>query len=44
MEGPGPDHFPGFYRQIMNKALKIKGFAGLFAGKKRLDAVAGWLK
>ncbi|VWX53383.1 NADP-dependent oxidoreductase [Novosphingobium sp. 9U] len=44
MEGPGPDHLPGFYRQIMNKALEIKGFAGLFAGQKGLDDIAGWMK
>lgn len=44
MEGPGPDHLPGFYRMIMNKGLEIKGFAGLFAGRKGLDAIAGWMK
>jgi len=44
MEGPGPDHLPGFYRHIMNKALEIKGFAGLFAGQKGLDDIAGWMK
>lgn len=44
MEGPGPDHLPGFYRMIMNKGLEIKGFAGLFAGQKGLDAIAGWMK
>lgn len=44
MEGPGPDHLPGFYRQIMNKALEIKGFAGIFAGQKGLDDIAGWMK
>jgi NADPH-dependent curcumin reductase CurA len=44
MEGPGPDHLPGFYRQIMAKALEIRGFAGIFAGQKGLDDIAGWLK
>ncbi|EJL24107.1 putative NADP-dependent oxidoreductase [Novosphingobium sp. AP12] len=44
MEGPGPDHLPGFYRQIMAKALEIKGFAGIFAGKKGLEDIAGWMK
>lgn len=44
MEGPGPDHLPGFYRQIMAKALEIRGFAGIFAGKKGLDDIAGWMK
>ncbi|PEQ13051.1 NADP-dependent oxidoreductase [Novosphingobium sp. PC22D] len=43
MEGPGPDHLPGFYRMIMNKGLEIKGFAGIFAGQKGLDAIAGWM-
>jgi len=43
MEGPGPDHLPGFYRQIMAKGLEIKGFAGLFAGQEGLDAIAGWM-
>ena len=44
MEGPGPDHLPGFYRQIMAKGLEIKGFAGIFAGQKGLDDIAGWMK
>ena len=44
MEGPGPDHLPGFYRQIMAKALKIEGFAGIFAGKKGIEDIAGWMK
>jgi NADPH-dependent curcumin reductase CurA len=44
MEGPGPDRLPGFYRHIMNKALEIKGFAGMFAGQKGLDDIAGWMK
>ena len=44
MEGPGPDHLPGFYRQIMSKGLEIKGFAGIFAGRKALEEIAGWLR
>jgi NADPH-dependent curcumin reductase CurA len=44
MEGPGPDHLPGFYRQIMAKGLEIKGFAGIFAGQAGLDAIAGWIR
>lgn len=44
MEGPGPDRLPGFYRQIMAKALEIKGFAGMLAGKKGLEDIAGWMK
>lgn len=44
MEGPGPDHLPGFYRQIMAKALEIRGFAGMMAGREGLEAIAGWMK
>lgn len=44
MEGPGPDRLPGFYRQIMAKALEIKGFAGIFGGQKGLDDIARWMK
>lgn len=44
MEGPGPDRLPGFYRQIMAKGLEIKGFAGIFAGQKGLNDIAGWMK
>jgi NADPH-dependent curcumin reductase len=44
MEGPGPDHLPGFYRQIMTKGLTIQGFAGMMAGPKPFDDIAGWLR
>ncbi|HEX7750975.1 MAG TPA: NADP-dependent oxidoreductase [Novosphingobium sp.] len=44
MEGPGPDHLPGFYRQIMAKGLEIKGFAGIAASRAVLDDIAGWLR
>ncbi|MEO6091399.1 MAG: NADP-dependent oxidoreductase [Novosphingobium sp.] len=44
VEGPGPDHLPGFYRQIMAKGLEIKGFAGIFAGQKGLDDIAAWMR
>ena len=40
----GPDHLPGFYRRIMSKGLEIKGFAGIFAGQKALQDIAGWMK
>lgn len=43
MEGPGPDRLPGFYRMIMNKGLTIKGFAGIMAGPKALQDIAGWV-
>lgn len=44
MEGPGPDRLPGFYRQIMAKALEIRGFAGIFGGRQGLEEIAAWLK
>lgn len=44
MEGPGPDRLPGFYRQIMNKGLEIKGFAGMLGGQKGLEDIAGWMR
>ncbi len=44
MEGPGPDHLPGFYRHIMNKGLEIKSFAGMLAGQKGLQDIAAWIK
>jgi NADPH-dependent curcumin reductase CurA len=43
MEGPGPDKLPGFYRMIMAKGLTIKGFAGIMAGPKPLQDIAGWI-
>lgn len=27
MEGPGPDHLPGFMRMVMAKGLEVRGFA-----------------
>jgi len=44
MEGPGPDHLPGFYRHIMSKGLEIKGFAGIFGGPEAFENIAGWMK
>ena len=44
MEGPGPDHLPGFYRQIMAKGLEIKGFAGIMAGPAPFADIALWLR
>lgn len=44
MEGPGPDRLPGFYRQIMAKGLEIKGFAGMMAGPKPFEDIAGWIR
>lgn len=45
MEGPGPDHLPGFFRTIMNKGLEVRGFPGSFVGgQQALDDIAGWLR
>ncbi|MDE2405346.1 MAG: NADP-dependent oxidoreductase [Sphingomonadales bacterium] len=45
MEGPGPDHLPGFYRMIMTKGLKIEGFSGqAVAGGDAVAEMAGWLR
>ena len=44
MEGPGPDRLPGFYRMIMAKGLEIKGFAGMMAGPKPFEDIAGWIR
>ncbi|MBU6266096.1 MAG: NADP-dependent oxidoreductase [Sphingomonadales bacterium] len=45
MEGPGPDHLPGFYRMIMTKGLKIEGFSGqMVAGDAAVAEMAGWLR
>lgn len=45
MEGPGPDHLPGFFRTIMNKGLEVRGFPGSFVGgQKAIEDIAGWLR
>ncbi len=44
MEGPGPDHLPGFYRLINSKALEIKGFASMGAGQQPIDEIAQWMR
>jgi len=44
MEGPGPDHLPGFMRMIMSKGLEIKGFGGILAGPGYLEDMVRWLK
>jgi NADPH-dependent curcumin reductase len=44
MEGPGPDHLPGFYRLINSKALEIKGFASVGAGQQPIDDIAQWMR
>lgn len=44
MEGPGPDHLPGFMRMIMSKGLEVRGFGGaMVGGKAALDDLAKWL-
>lgn len=43
MEGPGPDHLPGFFRMIMSKGLELRGFGGQFiAGDAAIAELAGW--
>lgn len=45
MEGPGPDHLPGFMRTIMSKGLEVRGFHGqMIGGQQALDDIAGWLR
>lgn len=45
MEGPGPDHLPGFMRTIMSKGLEIRGFGGqMVGGEAALADLAGWLE
>ncbi len=44
MEGPGPDHLPGFFRTIMAKGLEVRGFAGfMVGGQQALQDIAGWI-
>ncbi len=44
MEGPGPDHLPGFMRMIMGKGLEIRGFGGaMVGGQQALEDLAQWL-
>lgn len=44
MEGPGPDHLPGFFRLINSRSLEIKGFASMGAGQKPIDDIARWMR
>lgn len=43
MEGPGPNKLPGFFRLINSRGLEIKGFAGIMAGAKPIEDIAGWM-
>ena len=44
MEGPGPDHLPGFMRMVMSKGLEVRGFGGgMVGGAQALADIAGWL-
>ncbi len=44
MEGPGPDHLPGFMRMIMSKGLEVRGFGGfMVGGEQALKDIAGWI-
>jgi NADPH-dependent curcumin reductase len=43
MEGPGPDHLPGFMRMIMAKGLEVRGFAtAMLDGKAALADLTQW--
>lgn len=45
MEGPGPDHLPGFMRTIMSKGLEVRGFGGfMVGGQQALEDIAGWIR
>ena len=45
MEGPGPDHLPGFLRTIMGRGLEVRGFGGfMVGGNQALKDIAGWMK
>lgn len=45
MEGPGPDHLPGFFRTVMSKGLEVRGFAGFMVGGQRaIEDIAGWIR
>jgi NADPH-dependent curcumin reductase CurA len=43
MEGPGPDHLPGFMRLVMAKGLEVKGFAtAMLDAKAALNDLNKW--
>jgi NADPH-dependent curcumin reductase CurA len=45
MEGPGPDHLPGFFRTVMSKGLEVRGFAGfMVGGQQAIEDIAGWIR
>jgi NADPH-dependent curcumin reductase CurA len=45
MEGPGPDHLPGFFRIIMSKGLEVRGFGGfMVGGEQALQDIAQWMQ
>jgi NADPH-dependent curcumin reductase CurA len=45
MEGPGPDHLPGFLRLVMSRMLEVRGFGGaLTAGQAALRDLAQWVR
>lgn len=45
MEGPGPDHLPGFFRTVMSKGLEVRGFSGFMAGgEQALQDIAEWIR
>lgn len=45
MEGPGPDHLPGFMRMVMSKGLEVRGFGGfMVGGPQALEDIASWIR
>jgi NADPH-dependent curcumin reductase len=45
MQGPGPDHLPGFMRMIMAKGLEVRGFASaMIPGNAAQDDLARWTR
>jgi NADPH-dependent curcumin reductase CurA len=45
MEGPGPDHLPGFMRMVMSKGLEVKGFAtAMLDARAALNDLSTWAR
>jgi NADPH-dependent curcumin reductase CurA len=45
MEGPGPDHLPGFMRMVMSKGLEVKGFAtAMLDARAALNDLNTWAR
>jgi NADPH-dependent curcumin reductase CurA len=45
LEGPGPDHLPGFFRMVMSKGLEVRGFGGfIVGGEQALKDMVQWMR